>query len=136
MRKMKIERQVYERIVAEAHKESPLECCGYLAGNNGVVTKAFPMKNEDESAIHYTFNPQEQFKTIKEIRKRGLKVLAVYHSHPETPARPSEEDIRLAYDPDVSYVIISLCGEKEDMKSFRIQKGQVEPEELEINEFL
>lgn len=129
---MKINKEIYEKIVREAHEHNPLECCGYLAGNNRAVTQAYPMKNMDESRIHYSFDPKEQFRTVKEIRNMGLKVLAVYHSHPETPARPSEEDIRLAYDPEVSYVIISLCKEKEDVKSFRIRKGQVESEELTI----
>ncbi|MCP3892472.1 MAG: M67 family metallopeptidase [Desulfobulbaceae bacterium] len=133
---MNIKKEIYTQIVREAREHNPLECCGYLAGNNGAITKAYPMNNIDESRIHYSFDPQEQFKTVKEIRNKGLKVLAVYHSHPETPARPSEEDIRLAYDPEVSYVIISLCEEKgrgrEDVKSFKIRKGQVEPEELTI----
>lgn len=130
--KMKIDREIYQQLVAEAHEHSPLECCGYLAGNDNKVTKAYPMKNIDESQIHYSFEPKEQFQVVKEIRNEGLKVLAVYHSHPETPARPSEEDIRLAYDPEVSYVIISLCNNREDVKSFRIQNGKVSPEELTV----
>ncbi len=129
---MKIKRQVYDQIVREAHRETPLECCGYLAGEDNTITHAYPMTNMDESRIHYSFNPEEQFAAVKEIRKLKLKVLAVYHSHPETPARPSEEDIRLAYDPHISHVIISLVGEKPDVRSFTIQKGQVEKEELTI----
>ena len=52
----------------------------------------------------------------------------------ETPARPSEEDIKLAYDPNISYVIASLADNKEDIKYFRIKGGVVEKEELEIVE--
>jgi proteasome lid subunit RPN8/RPN11 len=52
--------------------------------------------------------PKEQFATVKDIRSAGLEMLAIYHSHPETPARPSAEDIRLALTPNVIYVIISL----------------------------
>jgi proteasome lid subunit RPN8/RPN11 len=37
-------------------------------------------------------------------------MLAIYHSHPETPARPSAEDIRLALTPNVVYVIVSLLN--------------------------
>ncbi|MCP4340836.1 MAG: M67 family metallopeptidase [Desulfobulbaceae bacterium] len=129
---MEIEYTVYEQIVVEAHKEYPLECCGYLAGVERRVSRAYPMKNIDKSKIHYSFDPEEQFKTVKEIRRQNLQILAVYHSHPETPARPSEEDIRLAYDPDVSYVIISLCEGKDDVRSYIIKERQVEPEELTI----
>ncbi|WP_366919053.1 Mov34/MPN/PAD-1 family protein, partial [Geobacter sp.] len=58
----------------------------------------------------------------------------IYHSHPESPARPSEEDIRLALTPGVSYVIVSLAGAEPDVKSFRIAGDVVEPELIEIVE--
>ena len=129
---MDIQRAVYQQIVRQAYAEAPLECCGYLAGTGGEVLKAYPMENTDKSAIHYTFRPEEQFRTIKDMRQKGLKVLAVYHSHPESPARASAEDIKLAYDSNVSYVIISLQDVEEVVKSFRIKDGQVQEEELKI----
>ncbi len=129
---MNINRDVYEQIIRHARVEAPLECCGYLAGVDGENTKAYPMENIDKSAIHYSFEPEEQFRTVKAVRKLGLKVLAVYHSHPESPARPSAEDISLAYDPNMSYVIISLTTVEPVAKSFRIKNGQVQEEELKI----
>lgn len=129
---MEIAQEVYLQLIREAKAAIPLECCGYLAGRQGKIVKAFPMENIDKSRVHYSFDPQEQFRTVKEIRKANLTVIGVYHSHPETPARPSEEDIRLAYDPEVSHVIISLAKEKEDLRSFKIRNGVVEPEELEL----
>ncbi len=129
---MEIEREIYQQIVSAANAAAPLECCGYLAGVGKKITRAYPMKNMDQSREHYSFEAGEQFATVKEIRKQSLAVLAVYHSHPETPARPSEEDIRLAFDPAISHVIISLCGEQEVVRSFQIRNGLVEPEELTI----
>ena len=53
-------------------------------------------------------------------------MLGVYHSHPETPARPSAEDIRLALTPNVTYVIVSLQDcECVVVKGFRIENGTV-----------
>jgi proteasome lid subunit RPN8/RPN11 len=66
------------------------------------------------------------------MRAAGLQLRAIYHSHPATAARPSEEDIRLAYDPGVSYVIVSLAEENPAVRSFRIRALQVEPEDIEI----
>ncbi len=132
MKKMEIEREVYRQIVGEANGAAPLECSGYLAGVGKKITHAYPMKNMDQSRVHFSLDPGEQFATIKKIRKEKLKVLAVYHSHPETPARPSEEDIRLAYDSEISYVIVSLCGEREAVRSYQIHNGQATPEELTI----
>ena len=127
---MKIQKEVLGKIIKQAHVEAPLECCGYLAGSKGVVTKAYPVENLDKSAVHYSFRPEDQFRVVKEIRQEQLTVLAIYHSHPESPARPSAEDIKLAWDPSVCHVIISLQDVEEVVKSFHIKDGQVREEEL------
>ena len=123
---------VYDEVVAHALKDTPIEACGYLAGINGEVKYAIPMKNTDESNEHFSFDPQEQFDAFKKTQKEGLRLISVYHSHPETPARPSEEDVRLAFDHNVSYIIVSLAGEVPDMKSFLIKNKTVEKEEINI----
>jgi proteasome lid subunit RPN8/RPN11 len=129
---IKIPQSAYNEMILHALKDKPLEACGYLAGLNGEVTYAIPMKNIDESHEHFSFDPQEQFDVFKKTQKEGLRLIGVYHSHPETPARPSEEDIRLAYDPNVSYVIVSLADTEPDVKSFIIKNKTVEKEEIKI----
>ncbi len=134
---MKIQQDIYEQIIQHAQRDLPNEACGYLAGKNGIVTKAYAIKNIDQSHEHFSFDPEEQFSAIKDMRKQNLVAISVYHSHPETPARPSKEDIKLAYDPDIYYLIISLAGEIPDIKSFKIKKNPdkkhlVEKEEIEI----
>jgi proteasome lid subunit RPN8/RPN11 len=59
-------------------------------------------------------------------------MLANYHSHPATPARPSVEDIRLAYDPDIFYFIISLATGKPEIKAFRIINGEAKNIDIKI----
>ncbi|MBE0535275.1 MAG: M67 family metallopeptidase [Phycisphaerae bacterium] len=92
----------------QARAIAPVEACGILAGVDRRVTRLYEMTNVDNSSDHFMMNPAEQFSVIKLIRAAGLKMIAVYHSHPATPARPSEEDIRLALQPDVAWVILSL----------------------------
>jgi len=90
------------------------------------------MTNTDRSNEHFMMEPREQFAVMKELRAKGLELLAIYHSHPESPARPSTEDIRLALTPDVSHVIVSLMEpDKPVLKSFRIIAGRVEPEKVD-----
>ena len=127
-----IKKDVLEKIIAHAKKDLPNEACGYLAGSDGVVTCSYQLTNVDHSPEHFSFDPSEQFKTLKDARNKGLQILANYHSHPSTPARPSIEDIRLAYDPDISYVIISLANNEPSIKSFIIRDGKVEPEDIKI----
>lgn len=131
---IKIKKNVIENIKAHAKDDLPNEACGYLAGRNGIVTHIFKMTNVDNSPEHFSFDPEEQFEVLKMARNNGLQILANYHSHPQTPARPSEEDISLAFDPEISYVIISLANEKIDVKSFRIINSQVEKEEIIVLE--
>lgn len=125
-----LSQQIIDGLIDHAKKGLPEEVCGYLAGNDRTVVQQFRLTNIDHSPEHFSFDPTEQFQVVREARKLGLEILTNYHSHPETPARPSVEDIRLAYDPNISYVIVSLAGELPDVKSFRIRNGEVEKEEI------
>ncbi len=127
-----ISQQIIDQLFNHAKKGLPEEVCGYLSGVGREVTKHFELTNIDHSFEHFSFDPAEQFQVVREVRKSGEIILANYHSHPETPARPSIEDIRLAFDPEISYVIISLAAEIPDIKSFRIRHGEVEKEEIQI----
>ena len=129
---MKISTDIVTAIIAQARDEAPLEACGYLAGQDGRVVRHFPMTNMDQSEIHFSFDPREQFETIKAAREQGLDLIGVYHSHPTSPAQPSAEDIRLAYDVALSYVIVSLQTKEPDIRSFRIDKDVVLEESVEI----
>ncbi len=130
---LKIPRSIHDDLIAHAREGFPLEVCGMLGGKDGVVSAIFRMTNTDASNEHFMMDPKEQFAVVKELRARGIEMLAIYHSHPESPARPSEEDIRLALTPNVSYVIVSLMvPETPALKSFRIEQGAVAPEPVEV----
>jgi len=85
--------------------------------------KQHALTNIDHSNEHFSFDPAEQFQVFRSARSEGLEILANYHSHPETPSRPSVEDIRLAYDPNILYLIVSLAAEVPVLKAFNIQNG-------------
>jgi len=113
-------------MLKQAEAEAPIEACGILAGSDSKVEKLYKMTNADKSSDHFMMEPAEQFKVIKDIRSAGLKMLAIYHSHPATPARPSQEDIRLSLTPDVTHVIVSLQGPGPTaVKGFLIENGNV-----------
>ena len=97
-----IPQSIFDALIDHARRDFPLEACGILGGTDSTVSAHYPMANTDQSNEHFMMEPREQFAVIKDLRAKGLKMLAIYHSHPETPARPSAEDIRLALTPDVS----------------------------------
>lgn len=110
---------------------APLEVCGLLAGRDGVVERYFPMTNADAAAEHFSMLPEEQFAAVKEMRRGGLRLLAIWHSHPASPARMSQEDLRLALTPEVIYVITSLAvPPAEELRGYEVHDGQ--PHEIRI----
>jgi proteasome lid subunit RPN8/RPN11 len=130
---IRIPQTIHDDMIAHAREGFPLEVCGILGGTGDTVSAIYRMTNTDASNEHFMMEPKEQFAVVKELRAKGLAMLGIYHSHPETPARPSEEDIKLALTPDVSYLIVSLAdAENIDLKSFKISSGTVRNEPIEV----
>jgi len=129
---IRLPKHIYDGIVSQAYNELPNEACGLLVGTENEIVKQFPLTNIDHSPEHFSFDPAEQFKVLKAARAESLQIIANYHSHPETPSRPSIEDIRLAYDPDILYLIVSLAAEVPVLKAFSIQNSMVSEVEIEI----
>jgi proteasome lid subunit RPN8/RPN11 len=65
--------------------------------------------------------------------QEGLEMIALYHSHPAGPAWPSAEDVRLAFDPSILYVIIPLSDKEKTVRAFHIKQGRIEEEELIVS---
>jgi proteasome lid subunit RPN8/RPN11 len=131
---LKIPKDIHDDLIAHAREGFPLEVCGILGGIGDTVSAAYRMVNTDASNEHFMMEPKEQFAVVKDLRAKGISMLAIYHSHPETPARPSEEDIKLALTPEVSYIIISLAdAANPSVKSYKISAGKVEQETIEVD---
>ncbi|MDR1811018.1 MAG: M67 family metallopeptidase [Prevotella sp.] len=129
---IEIPQSIINGIFEQAKSELPNEACGLLTGVGNRAEEQHPLTNIDHSPEHFSFDPQEQFNVLKEARSNGKRIIANYHSHPATPARPSEEDIRLAYDPNIIYIIVSLAQETPDVKAFSIVSGTVQPVEIKL----
>ena len=133
MSMLQIPMPIHERMIGQAREGFPFEACGILGGKGNIVSAIYPMTNTDASRDHFMMDPREQFSVVKALRSQELEMLAVYHSHPATPARLSDEDIRLALTPDISYVIVSLADPSApEVRSFRIADKKVDSEELRI----
>jgi proteasome lid subunit RPN8/RPN11 len=125
----------YQIMLDQARTGVPIEVCGLIAGVERqelrIIKKLYPLTNVDDSAEHFSMDPHEQFAAVKDIRKHNWTLLGNYHSHPASPARPSKEDIRLAFDSNASYLIISLVkAQHEVLRGFRIQKDEVSEEKI------
>jgi len=127
MLKLRIPNAIFIELVEHARSNAPIEACGILAGRGRTVERFYPMTNTDASSDHFLMDPAEQFAVVKDMRAAGLEMLAVYHSHPQTPARPSQEDMRLALTPGVLYVILSLQEPARPvLKGYAIENGRAD----------
>ncbi len=133
--KLTISKIVSAELAAVAGTAAPLEACGLLAGMDGQVTKFYPMTNVDASPEHFSMKPEEQFAAVKDMRKIGLKILSIWHSHPSSPPRMSEEDLRLAYTSDIVYVILSLTVSQDaPLCGYRVTNGVSEQVEIVVKD--
>lgn len=138
MKKIIIRKQDAEEMTAYARRKLPDEAGGLIAGMENEeekrIEKVYYLTNTDASSEHFSLDPREQLQAVKDMRNRGLQPLGNWHSHPASPSRPSREDIRLAYDPKASYLILSLMEEIPVIHSFHVENGKVCKEVLEIRD--
>ena len=133
---IKLPKAFYDKILETALNGKPEEICGIIGGTKDgdvrEVKELYVLENIDHSNEHFSMNPLDQLKAVKDMRAKGIVPLGNFHSHPESPSRPSEEDKRLAYDKEASYMIISIMNEDEPvLKSFRIVDNVSNEEEIE-----
>ena len=128
---MKIPQNIIDELISQARQDAPNESCGYLLGTDDVVAENYWMENIDHSPEHFSFAPKDQFAALKYARTKGLKILANWHSHPASPSRPSQEDLRLANDPTIRYAILSQ-HEGIHLNSFKILNGEMVDKEIHL----
>jgi proteasome lid subunit RPN8/RPN11 len=120
-----IPESIITEMVAHCRDQAPQEACGILAGIGSEVSRLYLMDNLDHSPVSYAMDPSEQFRVMKDMRVRQVSMLGIFHSHPTTPAFPSQKDISLAFYDDCCYVIVSLAEEPPAVKAFSISEGLV-----------
>lgn len=122
---LKLKRSDYEKILEHCKNGLPNESCGLLAGTIAgevkTVTKIYLLTNLDASNEHFSMDPREQLAALVDARANGASIIGNFHSHPQSPSRPSEEDKRLAYDSSMEYLILSLMEQDHPvLKAFGI----------------
>lgn len=126
---VRLTREQRDAIVEHAREEAPTECCGYGHGLNGAIEAVHRSQNLRDSRYGYELDGRSLL-AANELDEQGKQVF-IYHSHPRSPAEPSQTDINLAHYPHWTYVIVSLDGEP-DVRAWRISEGRVEEDSIHI----
>jgi len=123
---------LHDEMLAHARGEYPNECCGLISGRGNRAARVHRMTNTHHSPVSYFMDPREQFSAFKEMREEGNELIAIFHSHPNTQAYPSNTDVGLAYYPEALYIIISLQGKDPVVNAYRIVDGVITQEEFSV----
>ncbi len=127
-----------DRIHEHGARDYPNECCGALLGRDAgaerTVLGLVPLVNQrdDSPRNRFSITSEDVRLAEKEAKAKGWELIGWYHSHPDSPARPSEFDREHAW-PWYSYIIFQVeKGEPREMRSWRLDDDRAKYEEESI----
>ena len=124
---LQLRREHPEAMIAHAWEAAPAECCGLVGGSSGGrAASLYRLRNVTANPeVRYEAAPEDLFAAQRTMRDRGEELLAIYHSHPrEANPCPSETDIRQAFYPSATYLIIGLAGGGPTINAFNISERE------------
>ena len=113
---------LWQAMLAHLDACLPEEGCGLLGGSlaGGAAVALLPVENALHSPVRFSMAPTALFEALNELDRRGLDLVAFYHSHPNGPGAPSATDrAEFAY-PGVLSLIASPGPEGWQVRAFRI----------------
>ncbi len=136
MRAVRSRRKVFGQLLEHARCQPHRECCGILAGQHDVITRAFPAKNGAADPVrNYLIAPSEIVGLMGEFHERQLEFLDIYHSHPHwlDVNEPSPKDIALAYcSRPIHFIVTPRPYATMPVRAFSIQDGRVTELEIQL----
>jgi [CysO sulfur-carrier protein]-S-L-cysteine hydrolase len=116
---LEITSEQLQQMIQHVREWLPFEGCGLIATENQRVARIYPGNNIARSSTFYEMDPKQVLAAMNDMEKLGLRLGAIFHSHPSTRAYPSPTDLELIFDPEVYMIIISLAENDPDVRTFR-----------------
>ncbi|MGD2106738.1 MAG: M67 family metallopeptidase [Nitrosopumilaceae archaeon] len=116
-----------------AEQENPNESCAILFGEKTQettrVNKIFLTQNIEQSPVNFTISAEQRLEADKIERESKMKIIGIFHSHPNSEAYPSNTDKKfMELNPGV-WIIFS--GVSKDFKAY-ILENEVNEIPIEI----
>ena len=124
---IQLRREHLAAMIAHAWEAVPEECCGLVGGFSGTrAASLYRLRNVTaDPEVRYEAAPEDLFAAQRQMRERGEELIAIYHSHPRAvDPSPSETDIRQAFYPSATYLIIGLAGGGPTVNAFNISERE------------
>ena len=123
---------VQDEIVACTRDGLPNESCGLVAFDGDRAVRVYPGTNVLDSPTRYRMADEEVIKAVDDIERRNWRLGAIYHSHPSSPAVPSDADLEEAEWPGVAMLIVSFAAEEVEMRAYSVDPDRGSAAELTI----
>ena len=125
-------RKLVNQILTHAQQHEHTESCGLISASAGKPAHYYAVKNiAAEPAIRFEMEPRQQIAAMKHMREQDEELLAIVHSHPQSPPTPSATDMQESGYPDAYYIIVSLNTRGVlEMRGFRSADGDMKPVDL------
>ena len=121
-------RKVCAQLLGHARRQPDQECCGILAGQDELITRAFPAKNGAADPVrNCEISSTEVIRLMGELRHRRLEFLGIYHSHPHwlDTNEPSPKDVALAhYSVPIHFIVTPRPYATKSVRAFLIRGGR------------
>lgn len=131
-----LQQQIFEQMEGTFPNEGGGFLLGTPDGENTRIVDVIGVENtfETEEQYHrYAMTPQNWAKMEDEADERGLMLVGYYHSHPDSPAIPSEYD-RVYALPNFIYIISSvMAGKAVKMLVWELSQDRSQFHALELN---
>src|SRR5258708_9377484 len=122
------------QIINHALRGHPYEVCGLAGGRDWQVETVVEVPNASLTP-QYSFEMEQQgmVDVIISFQRAGQEVVAIYHSHPDGEAIPSQHDINQVTGPDAGYLIVGLTDpQAPDVRGWMIRRENAKPVEVEL----
>ena len=125
-------RKLVNQILTHAQQHEHTESCGLISAANGIPAHYYAVKNiAPDPSTHFEMEPKQQIAAMKYMREHGEDLLAIVHSHPQSPPLPSATDMQQAEYPNAYYIIVSLNTKGVlEMRGYQLDNGTMQPVEL------
>ena len=121
----KVFRQSLEQ---HANEQSPLEACAILLGTSNdktwETTDIFLTENIDKSEVNFTISNEQLMEGYTMAEDKGLDIVGIFHSHPNSQPSPSNTDIKFMKGNPVPWIIYS--GITKEMKAYLLDSDLIQ----------
>jgi len=121
---IELQGKIFEQMEASYPNEGGGFLLGEAQGGAIAIVDIIEVENtfaEEEQHHRYAMRPQDWMRLEDEADERGLSLVGYYHSHPDSPAIPSEYDREHAL-PNFVYVITAVMMAKAtDMQVWQLR---------------